>query len=99
MSKVTITVTRECKRKGILRAIEGMLHSDELENGCIFIVRRKKTGKGIQQLKLFVSRLYRSRPPVEVLNFPDYTTTDYENREMIRWIGEHAAALVRMSIL
>ena len=98
MFRTTITITRELIRRGEIRCIEGMLHSDEMVNGCIFYIRRKKK-KGVTGIyQLLVSRLYKTTPPVKVDGFPLYTTLDYQNREMIRWIGEHAPQLVRMSI-
>lgn len=98
MQYTSITITRELKRNGEIRSIEGMLHSDEMNNGCIFYIRKNKESL-TETYKLLISRLYKTTPPIEVGDFPLYTITNYHNREMIYWIGKHAPQLIRMSIL
>ena len=88
-----ITITRECKRKGKIREVQGMVYSSKL-GGCLFFLRKRK---GHIAYNLHVTRMQRVGPPLKVQFFPSYIERDYTDRTVIQWIGRHLQKLVELS--
>ena len=93
MSFLYITITRECRREGQLREVQGIMYTTKL-GGCLFFLRKRKD---YLVFDLYISQMGGAGPPLKVQRFPLYIERDYIDRKMILWLGYQAESLIGLS--